>query len=100
MSEKIPGTRRRGLVPLNTLGTRIVLFFVALLVIVQGLGAFLVIQANSQIARQTIDRRRILFKKTLELARQFVLIVKKIGRILEQHLALAVGQRHLDTYRH
>jgi diguanylate cyclase len=55
MSEKFPATRR-GLVSLNTLGTRIVLFFVALLVLVQGLGAFLVIQANSQIARQTIDQ--------------------------------------------
>ncbi|HLX21901.1 MAG TPA: diguanylate cyclase, partial [Usitatibacter sp.] len=41
---------------LNNLGTRIVLFFVALLVLVQGLGAFLVIQANSQIARQTMDQ--------------------------------------------
>jgi diguanylate cyclase (GGDEF)-like protein len=41
---------------LNHLGTRIVLFFVALLVLVQGLGAFLVIQANSQIARQTMDQ--------------------------------------------
>jgi len=43
------------LIKLNSLGTRIVLFFVVLLVLVQGLGAFLVIQANSQIARQTID---------------------------------------------
>jgi diguanylate cyclase (GGDEF)-like protein len=40
---------------LSSLGTRLVIFFVALLVLVQGLGAFLVIQANSQIARQTID---------------------------------------------
>jgi diguanylate cyclase len=47
---------QRGFIGLNTLGTRIVLFFVALLVLVQGLGAFLVIQANSQIARQTIDQ--------------------------------------------
>ncbi len=44
------------LLRLNNLGTRIVLFFVALLVLVQGLGAFLVIQANSQIARQTMDQ--------------------------------------------
>jgi diguanylate cyclase len=43
------------LIKLNSLGTRIVIFFVVLLVLVQGLGAFLVIQANSQIARQTID---------------------------------------------
>ena len=41
---------------MHTLGARIVLFFVGLLVLVQGLGAFLVIQANSQIARQTIDQ--------------------------------------------
>ncbi|HET6264914.1 MAG TPA: EAL domain-containing protein [Usitatibacter sp.] len=41
---------------LSSLGTRLVIFFVALLVLVQGLGAFLVIQANSQIARQTIDQ--------------------------------------------
>jgi diguanylate cyclase (GGDEF)-like protein len=33
-----------------------VIFFVILLVIVQGLGALLVIRANSQIARQTIDQ--------------------------------------------
>jgi len=45
-----------GVIKLNSLGTRIVLFFVALLVLVQGLGAFLVISANSQIARQTIDQ--------------------------------------------
>jgi diguanylate cyclase (GGDEF)-like protein len=45
-----------GAIKLNSLGARIVLFFVALLVLVQGLGAFLVIQANSQIARQTIDQ--------------------------------------------
>ena len=32
------------------------LFFLALLVLVQGLGALLVIRANSQIARQTIDQ--------------------------------------------
>jgi len=37
------------------LGTRIVVFFVALLVIVQGVAAFLVIQANSQVARRTIN---------------------------------------------
>ena len=36
---------------LSSLGTRLVIFFVVLLVLVQGLGAFLVIQANSQIAR-------------------------------------------------
>ena len=41
---------------LSSLGSRLVLFFVVLLVLVQGLGAFLVIQANSQIARQTIDQ--------------------------------------------
>jgi hypothetical protein len=41
---------------MNTLGTRIVLFFVGLLVLVQGIGAILVIQANSQIARQTVDQ--------------------------------------------
>ena len=45
-----------GAIKLSSLGARIVLFFVALLVLVQGLGAFLVIQANSQIARQTIDQ--------------------------------------------
>jgi diguanylate cyclase (GGDEF)-like protein len=41
---------------LKTLGARLVVFFVVLLVLVQGLGAILVIQANSQIARQTIDQ--------------------------------------------
>jgi diguanylate cyclase (GGDEF)-like protein len=43
-------------ISLSSLGTRLVLCFVALLVLVQGLGAFLVIQATSQIARQTIDQ--------------------------------------------
>jgi diguanylate cyclase (GGDEF)-like protein len=52
----VPMEPRQGVIKLNSLGTRIVLFFVALLVLVQGLGAFLVIQANSQIARQTIDQ--------------------------------------------
>jgi diguanylate cyclase (GGDEF)-like protein len=41
---------------LSSLGSRLVIFFVVLLVLVQGLGAFLVIEANSQIARQTIDQ--------------------------------------------
>jgi len=41
----------------STLGTRIVIFFVALLVLVQGVAAFLVIQANSQVAQQTIDQQ-------------------------------------------
>src|SRR5688572_4724937 len=41
---------------LSSLGSRLVIFFVILLVLVQGLGAFLVIRANSQIARQTIDQ--------------------------------------------
>jgi diguanylate cyclase len=43
-------------VRLSSLGSKLVMFFVVLLVLVQGLGAFLVIQANSQIARQTIDQ--------------------------------------------
>src|SRR5207248_7706884 len=47
---------RRPWLALSSLGTRLVIFFVVLLVLVQGLGAFLVIQANSQIARQTIDQ--------------------------------------------
>src|SRR5688572_20006049 len=41
---------------LKSLGARLVIFFVILLVIVRGLGALLVIRANSQIARQTIDQ--------------------------------------------
>ncbi len=49
---RLPG----GGVKLVSLGTRLVVFFVVLLVLVQGLGAFLVISANSQIARQTIDQ--------------------------------------------
>jgi len=52
-----PAGPRTPLVNLSSLGARIVMFFVALLVLVQGLGAFLVIQANSQIARQTIDQQ-------------------------------------------
>jgi diguanylate cyclase (GGDEF)-like protein len=41
---------------LSSLGSKLVMFFVVLLVLVQGLGAFLVIETNSQIARQTIDQ--------------------------------------------
>jgi diguanylate cyclase (GGDEF)-like protein len=41
---------------LKSLGSRIVIFFVALLVLVQGFGAFMVTRANSQIARQTINQ--------------------------------------------
>ncbi len=48
---------RKPFANLSSLRARIVIFFVALLVLVQGLGAFLVIQANSQIARQTIDQQ-------------------------------------------
>jgi Na+/H+ antiporter NhaD/arsenite permease-like protein len=56
MTETTPlPARKRPWLTLSSLGTRLVIFFVALLVLVQGLGAFLVIQANSQIARQTID---------------------------------------------
>jgi diguanylate cyclase (GGDEF)-like protein len=40
---------------LKSLASRIAIFFVVLLVLVQGVGAFLVIRSNSQIARQTID---------------------------------------------
>ena len=39
---------------LTSLGARLVVFFVVLLVLVQGLGAVLVLQANSQIARDAI----------------------------------------------
>ncbi|HYC38756.1 MAG TPA: EAL domain-containing protein [Usitatibacter sp.] len=54
---------------LSSLGAKIVVFFVLLLVLVQGLGAVLVIQANSQIARQTIaqelEQGERLFLRTL-----------------------------------
>ncbi len=56
MSAPAPKPSRRPWITLASLGTRLVLFFVALLVLVQGLSAFLVIQANSQIARQTMDQ--------------------------------------------
>jgi diguanylate cyclase (GGDEF)-like protein len=49
----VPGAPRSS--RLARLGTRIVVFFVALLVLVQGLAAFLVIQTNSGIARETIE---------------------------------------------
>ena len=39
------------------LGARIVVFFVALLILVQGVTAYLVVRANSQIARSTIDQQ-------------------------------------------
>jgi diguanylate cyclase (GGDEF)-like protein len=55
MARLVP-RRGDGRINLASLGTRIVVFFVVLLVLVQGLGAFLVIQSNSQIARQTIDQ--------------------------------------------
>src|SRR6187455_891417 len=57
MSDQAPKQpSRRPWITLSSLGTRLVIFFVVLLVLVQGLGAFLVIQTNSQIARQTIDQ--------------------------------------------
>src|SRR6185436_6596572 len=57
MSDQAPKQPpRRPWITLSSLGTRLVLFFVVLLVLVQGLGAFLVMQANSQIARQAIDQ--------------------------------------------
>lgn len=49
--------RARRAVRFPKLGTRIVAFFVALLVIVQGVAAFLVVQANSQVARRTINEQ-------------------------------------------
>jgi diguanylate cyclase (GGDEF)-like protein len=39
---------------LRSLGARIAIFFVTLLILVQGLAAFFIIRANAQIARQTI----------------------------------------------
>ncbi|HEX4333376.1 MAG TPA: EAL domain-containing protein [Usitatibacter sp.] len=51
----VPPRRPTGRFP--KLGTRIVVFFVALLVIVQGVAAFLVIQASSQVARRTINQQ-------------------------------------------
>ena len=47
------------MVSFRSLGARLVVFFVALLVLVQGLGAFLVSQSNSQIALQTIDQQLV-----------------------------------------
>jgi hypothetical protein len=41
---------------MKSLGARIVLFFVTLLVLVQGLAAFLVSRSNEQIARKTIEQ--------------------------------------------
>ena len=41
---------------MKSLGARIVMFFVTLLVVVQGLAAFLVLQSNAQIARQTVGQ--------------------------------------------
>ena len=52
-----PAPPRRPAGRFPKLGTRIVVFFVALLVIVQGVAAFLVIQANSQVARRTINQQ-------------------------------------------
>jgi len=39
---------------LSRLGSRLVIFFVVLLLLVNGVGAFLVLETNSQIARQTL----------------------------------------------
>jgi len=55
MPPAAPQARPAGRFP--KLGRRIVVFFVALLVIVQGIAAFLVIQANSQVARRTINQQ-------------------------------------------
>src|SRR5208282_1639155 len=56
-------------------------------------------QGMREIPRQPIDRRRIFLKKTGQVAGDFVLLVKKIRRIPEDHLALTVGQRHLHAHR-
>jgi len=55
MAEPAAQPAKKPWIALSSLGTRLVLFFVVLLVLVQGLSAFLVTQANSQIARETID---------------------------------------------
>jgi diguanylate cyclase (GGDEF)-like protein len=55
MAEPAGQPAKKPWIALSSLGTRLVLFFVVLLVLVQGLSAFLVTQANSQIARETID---------------------------------------------
>jgi len=39
-----------------SLGTRLVLFFVALVVLVQGIGAILVIRSNGEVAREATDQ--------------------------------------------
>ncbi len=44
------------MIQLRSLGARLVVFFVVLLVLVQGLGALLVSRSNSQIALQTMDQ--------------------------------------------
>jgi diguanylate cyclase (GGDEF)-like protein len=71
-----------GNVNVKSLGTRIVVFFVVLLVLVQGLGAFLVVQSNSQIARQTIDQ-------SLEQGeRIFMQLIEQNQKRLEQAAAI------------
>jgi diguanylate cyclase (GGDEF)-like protein len=42
--------------PVKSLGARIVIFFVTLLLVVQGLAAFLVLRSNEAIARETIEK--------------------------------------------
>src|ERR1700721_515705 len=52
-------------------------------------------QRPRKIPRQPIDGRRVLLKKAGQIARQLILIVKKIGWVFKKHLALTIGQRDL-----
>ena len=45
-----------------------------------------------EIAREAVDGRGVFLKKATEIARQLVLIVEKIGGILEENFSLPVGQ--------
>ena len=56
-------------------------------------------QGAREIPRQAIHRRRVLFEKARQISRNFVLIMEKVCRILEHHLAFAVRQGHLHADR-
>ena len=67
---------------MKSLAAKLVTFFVILLVIVQGLGAYLVSRANSEIARQTIDQ------ELSQGERVFQQLLKQRQKSLEQAAAI------------
>jgi diguanylate cyclase (GGDEF)-like protein len=65
-----------------SIGTRLVLFFVALVVLVQGIGAILVVRSNAEVAREATDHA------LAQGERIFLALIEQDRRRLEQAAAL------------